>query len=208
MEEKYLFALFGIALGSILSAVFGIAREIYAEYRAKKKDAEYLAIRVVCIFESFIEGCSSVVNDDGLCHGLPDSDGYSVPQVPLPHLEFDIKDANWKSLPSNLMFDVLNFPSMISDANNFIDSVFEHVAIPPDLSEGFEERQFQYSKLGLKAVDLSIRIRDTYNLPCRETKTSGYDAVDFMRSELQKILELRDLRAKEHAKQFQTVKSD
>jgi hypothetical protein len=194
MDEKYIYALIGIALGSLLGAVLGTVRELYAEYRSKKHEAEYLAIRIVCILESFLEGCAAVVRDDGLYYGQRNPDGVLRPLISTPRLEFDLKDSNWKSLPLNIMFEVLYFPSQVSVANNLIDSIFEHVATPPDYDEGFEERQYQYSELGLKAADLSTRIRKKYKLPQRHV--GDWDVVEFIRNENNKILHIREKRNK------------
>jgi len=70
MDEKYIFGLEGTILGAILT----IAKELYAEKRSRIKEAEYLAIRMVCIFESFMEEYATVVGDDGLYHGQTDSE--------------------------------------------------------------------------------------------------------------------------------------
>jgi hypothetical protein len=122
MDEKYIFGLLGIVLGSALSVIFSIARELYAESRAKRKETEYLAIRMVCIFESFMEGCASVVSDDGTYHGQTDADGYSRVQVVPPQLEVNLSDVNWRSLPPELMYEILYFPNLIKDADTFISS--------------------------------------------------------------------------------------
>lgn len=196
MNEKYIFGLLGIALGSILSAVFSVIRDLYAEKRSKKKEAEYLAIRMICIFESFMEGCSSVVSDDGLYHGQPDSEGYSRIQVKSPELNIHLDDVNWKSLPPDLMYEILYFPNLIKDAESFIDSTFEHAASPPDYSAGFEERQYQYSQLGLQASELTSRLREKYKIPKKHI--SNWDIVEFMRTEREKINQLRARREAEH----------
>ena len=160
MDEKYLFGLIGIVLGTVLSAVSSVIRELYAERRAKKKEAEYLAIRMVCIFDFFIEGCPSVISDDGLSRGQPDAEGYSSIQVKPPQLNVQLEDVNWKSFPPKLMYEILYFPNLIMDSESLINSTFEYAASPPDYYEGFEERQYQYSKLGIMASKLAGKIRN------------------------------------------------
>lgn len=192
MDEKYIFGLMGVVLGSVLSAIFGVARELYAEKRSKKKEAEYLAIRMVCIFESFMEGCASVVGDDG----------YSSIQVTVPQLDVQLSDVNWKSLPPELMYEILYFPSLIKDAEGFIDGTFDHAATPPEYSEGFEERQYQYSKLGIMASELATKLREKYKIPKRHI--SSWDVVEYMTSERNKIKQLRLRREAEHKAMFAT----
>ena len=203
MDDKYIFGLLGVVLGTVLGAIFSIVRELYAESRSKKKEAEYLAIRMVCIFESFMEGCASVVGDDGLSHGQTDAEGYSRIQVAAPQLDIQLSDVNWKSLPPELMYEILYFPNLIKDAESLIDSTFEH-AFPPDYSDGYEERQNQYSKLGLMASELTIKLRTRYKIPKKHI--SSWDIVEYMNSERAKIEELRLSRAAEHSAMF-TVKN-
>ena len=183
--EKYLFGLGGIILGALLA----FAKELFVEQRSRKREAEYLAIRVVCILDSFLDGCADVVNDDGLYHGQSDKDGYSRVQVQSPTLNLDLEDVNWKSLPSDLMYEILTFPNLIAEANSFINSTFEYAANPPDFSEGFEERQFQYSALGKKAAALSNKIRESYKIPNRQL--SSWDVVEYVNTEFNKISAIR-----------------
>jgi len=196
MDEKYIYALFGIVLGSVLSAIFGVARELYSERRSKKKEAEYLAIRMVCILESFMEGCASVVGDDGTWHGQTDPDGYSSLQVTPPELDVNLSDVNWKSLPPDLMYEILYFPNLVKDADSFIESTFEHVASPPDFSEGFEEKQYQYSQLGIMASELTTKLRKKYKIPKKHIPS--WDIIEYMISERDKIKQLRLKREAEH----------
>ncbi|NQY06433.1 MAG: hypothetical protein HRT68_09705 [Flavobacteriaceae bacterium] len=199
MDEKYIFGLAGVALGAILNFV----REVYAERRSRKKEAEYLAIRLICIFDSFMEGCTSVVGDDGLCHGQTDSEGYSRPQVSTPELKIQLEDVNWKSLPPDLMYEILYFSNVIKDANNFISSTFEYAANPPDYFEGFEERRYQYTKLGLMASELTGKLRKKYDIP--KNGISSWDIVEYLNMENKKINDLRAKREAKHKAMFTAV---
>lgn len=134
MEEKYIYALCGMLLVSALA----YAKDLLAERRVKKTEAEYLAIRMICIFDSFIEGCASVVTDDGLSQGMPDKDGYSRTQVTAPTLEVSIDDINWKSISGSMMYEILIFPNLIRDANKYISAVFEH-ACPQTLMKALRK---------------------------------------------------------------------
>jgi hypothetical protein len=205
MEEKYVFGLVGIFLGSLLSAIFSVIRELYAESRSKKKEAEYLAIRMICIFDSYMEGCALVVGDNGLYHGQTDAEGYSRIQVTPPQLDVQLEDVNWKSFPPELMYEILYFPNLIKDADSCISSTFEHAASPPDYYEGFEERQYQYSKLGIMASELTTKLRKKYQVP--KNHISSLDIVAYMHKEKDKINQLRLKREAEHKKMFAEVKA-
>jgi hypothetical protein len=193
VEEKYIYGLSGMLLVAALS----YARDLLTENRTRKKEAEYLAIRMICIFDVFVEGCASVVADDGLYHGQPDQDGYSRVQVTPPTIDISIDDVNWKSLSAPLMYEILLFPSLINDANSYISAVFEH-ACPPGYGEGFEERQNQYSLLGIMANEISKKLREKYSLPPREI--SSWDVVEFLNDKQNSILKIRKEREAQHLK--------
>jgi len=187
--EKVIIALVGVVVGAALT----IGRELFAEWRKDQKDAQYLAIRIVCIFDRFIEGCVAVVGDDGLFHGQPDAEGYSRIQVEEPSLDIQLTDVNWKALPSELMYEILSFPNSLDDAKHIVSTTFDLAAFPPSYDEGFEERQYQFSKLGLNAVCLVEKLRSEYNLPARTF--DHWNPIEYMKNEKMKIEELRNKRA-------------
>ena len=199
MDEKIVIGLFGVFLGFILNFV----KDIFTARQTRKKEAEYLAIRMICIFESFMDGCAAVVGDDGLYHGQPDEDGYHRVQVKTPELDVELKDVNWKSFSPQLMYEILYFPSLVKEANNFISSKFEYSASPPDFYEGFQERQYQYSNLGLRAAEITQKLRKQYNIP--KNHISNWDMVEYMLNEKNKIDKLRLDRAKAHEKMITSL---
>jgi hypothetical protein len=165
MEDKYLFGFSGVVLGSMVSAIFAVLKDVYADSRSKKKEAEYLAIRMVCIFDSFVEGCASVAHDDGMSHGQRDHDGFATFQVIAPELDIQLEDVNWKSLPPELMYEALYFPNLVKDAESYINGTAEFVATAPYFTEAFEERRIQYVRLGLAADELVVKLRAKYKIP-------------------------------------------
>lgn len=158
--ESAIFGLIGVALGAILA----VAREWWFQNRKSKKEAEYLVILVSCELERYASRCAEVVGDDGLCEGQPDEEGYSSIQVPSPKFDPHEFSVEWKSLPGNLMYAVLNFPNKAGFAEKTVSEAFEHAATPPDYWEGFEERQLQYAQLGLAALELADQLRNYVGL--------------------------------------------
>lgn len=145
--EKVLIGLIGVFSGFFLSFTKGL----WLEWKSKRKNAEFLAIHVVCMLDRYVDGCVGVVNDDGLRYGQCNAEGYREIQTSLPTFELQNLGVDWKTISAELMYRILGFPNEIQSANNSIDSSFEHVASPPDYEEGFEDRQYQYTRLGLKA---------------------------------------------------------
>jgi len=187
--ESAIFGLVGVFLGAVLT----VAREWWFQSRKTRKDAEYLSIQVSCELERYVAMCAEVVGDDGLCDGLPDEDGCHSIQVQAP--EFDPMSLNveWKSLPANLMYEILDFPYKTEVANQAIAAAFEYEAGPPDYWEGFEERQLQYATLGLAASELATKLRSHVDLPARSV--GDWNPVRYMKEKKSAIESKRAKRA-------------
>lgn len=186
--DKAIIGLIGVALGFFLT----VAKELWLQSRNKKKDVEYLSIQVACMLERYIVGCANVVSDDGLYHGEYGSDGRACIQVPLPKFEPESLNVEWKVLPADLMYEVLNFSNHIETANFRIECAFEYSTCPPGFEEGFEERQYQYVQLGIKASKLAAKLRSHANLP--EKEIGDWDPIKHMEEEQLTIESLRKMR--------------
>lgn len=189
-----IFGLLGVILGSFLT----VAKEWWFDRRKNQKEVEFLSIHMVCLLETFIDGCIDVIGDDGLYHGQYGNDEIARPQVDTPMFEPKELKVEWKALPSKLMYEILIFPSEIKIANGRINNAFEFLAFPPDYDEGFEERQYQYALLGLKAFELSKKLRNLAKLPKYESRE--FDPIKVMNNTKVKIENLRQRRAEEYAK--------
>lgn len=109
-------ALIGL-LGVIVGASITVAREYWVAKTSRRKDAEYLAIRVITLLDGFAEKCADVVGDDGLIHGQTGPDGRRSPQASTPDCTVESLDVNWKSIPSNIMYEILSLPNQVSMAD-------------------------------------------------------------------------------------------
>lgn len=190
--EKLLIGTVGVVLGAILT----LFRDFWTDYRTRERKATYLAIRVTCILERFIDGCVSVALDEG----EEDERGLLHTTASRPELNLEALDVDWQSLNLDLMYEILNFPSDIEESNKIVDSVAEHVAFPPYYEEIFEERQYQFSKLGLKAHDLATRLRAKYSIPKR--KFENWNPIERIAETKKKIESLRHKREEKHKKKY------
>lgn len=189
--ESAIFGLIGVVVGALLATV----KDWWFEYRRRRKDFVYLAIRVVSIFDHFVAGCIEVCRDDGLFQGQRDEHGCKVPQADTPKLELSAIDVDWKSLPSSLMYEILNFPSIVDSANSYISSIVDFVAGPPDYEEYFDGRAEKYSELGLHAMELSKKLRKSCDLPHPIEEEDGWsrkELLDKYRSEAIESIEQRN----------------
>ena len=158
--ESAIFGLIGVVLGSVLTGI----KEWWFKRLTRKKESEYLAIRIVCMLERYVNGCEMVIGDDGLNYGQRDRNGCRVIQVSTPKFEPESVEVEWKSLPADLMYEVLNFSIEIEVANIIVNTAFEYVASPPDYEEGFKTRQYQYAQLRTRASNLASKLREHASL--------------------------------------------
>ncbi len=174
--ETAIFGLIGVIVGALLT----IAKDLWFDHRKRQKDITYLATHVVCIFDRFVAGCISVTRDDGLSCGQRDKDGCKVPQVEHPTIDFASLEVEWKSLPPKLMYEVLNFQSLIDDAEAHISIVSEFDAGPPDYEEYFESSTIKYAELGLAAIDISNKLRGLGKLPKSLENGEGFNRKELL----------------------------
>ena len=83
------------------------------------------------------------------------------------------------------MFDIHDLPYQIGFSNDAISATGEYDS-PPDYSEWFEERQYQYARLGLHCVDIVARLRATAKLRPRP-KTFEWKPEEVFQTKIDKI---------------------
>lgn len=184
----------------IVGAFLTTAKDWWFERRKSQKDIAYLATHVVCIFDRFVANCIAVTRDDDLSYGQRDKDGCKVPQVNHPTLDFTPLDVEWKSLPPKLMYEILNFPSLIDDAESYISVVTGFDAEPPDYEEYYESSNIKYAELGLRAIEISNILRDLGKLPKAIESEEGFSRKELLtkaKAETQAVIEKRQKRQQE-----------
>lgn len=182
-------AIFGL-VGVVVGAVMTFARDLWFQRQRDLKERQYLAIQVSSLLERYVSGCVEVVADNGLYHGQPDENGIYQAQAEEPKFEPELLQVDWKSLPPNLMYEILDFPLLIADVQSFLADVGD-MSAPPDYEEWFEERQYQYAYLGLQAASLSERLRNRIGLPSRPRPVTEWDPLQFMAKRRDEIDALR-----------------
>jgi hypothetical protein len=155
-----LVGLAGVVVGVFLTGV----RDWVTAYFTRNRDAKYLAIRIVCILDAYLEACVDVVNDDGTHYGERHPDGTLQEQVPLPEFPEFPTDIDWRTIPAKLMYVILRFPNEIEAEYKIIQQSYDF-ASPPDYDEAFEARQLGYVRLGLTADSIARELRKKYDIP-------------------------------------------
>ncbi|HXP39461.1 MAG TPA: hypothetical protein VN833_04295 [Candidatus Acidoferrales bacterium] len=168
------------AVSGLLGVLVGTVMPIARERLARSRDARYLAIRIVCILDRYVEDCASTAIDSG----EEDAEGVNRARVSAPLPPAYPSDVNWKSIDRSMMYKLLALPASADRAANYVAAVSENVS-GPDESEWFEARSHQYSLLGLQAHKLTETLRKEYEIP--EIPDRSWDPVSHLRDELKQI---------------------
>lgn len=180
-----LIGIVGVIVGIVLQWFLVWLREA----RDNKRRARYLAIRMVCDLDQFLDICANIVGDDGFCCGQRNAEGYLEPQVSLPKGLPLPEDVDWRSIDHGLMYKILSLPNRIEHYNKAIAFVAEH-SFPPDYNEAFEERQYRYACLGLDVANLTQELRSRYGIPKQEV--TEWNPVQYLKNEKYKIDKRRE----------------
>lgn len=171
-------------VGAFVIFLLGVAKDYWMRRAQRKSAARYLAIRVTCILDDFIESCMEAVGDDGLCQGQTAADGSREPQVGEIYCIEYPTGLDWTSIDHALMYQLLSLPSRLKAANGTIEGTWQF-SYPPDYEEFFEERCLKYSELGLIALGFTQELRRRYNLP--ENVASYWDPEVRLREAREKV---------------------
>ena len=193
-----IFGLIGVLIGSCITWF----QAVWASKRELDRSARYLAIRLVCIFDKYLEDCAAVVRDDGLNCGMRTKDGYLEAQVMAPGPPVYPSDVDWKSIDHELMYKILSFPSDVEGAEGIISSAWE-MSGPPDYDDWFIERAFRYAQFGLVAYALAEDLSKKYDIQKKTYK--NWDPVAELKDNLEKIQIKRAKRFEAHQQLLNNV---
>ena len=160
----------GAALGGVgLTHHFTRQREERAAAAKLASERLFIATELVFLLEQFAEACAGVATD----HGYSNQDSITVPETTAPNLSYATVTGDWRVLPAKLMYRIRELPVIQAEADRSINAAD---AYPPDYDEFFEERQNQYTRLGLKAIIQSRRLRQFAGLPDSRLDASPWSA--------------------------------
>ena len=175
----------GTILPSIISALSGLGgvwlggwitnrREAQKEVAQRAQATTYLAILVIAHLDQLADQCFSVAYDDGTSEGRPagKDQQYHMATVPAPSFNPLALSVDWRTLPTDLMYGVLNFPEQQAQVDRYLEDIGEYDD-PPEYFDYFRSRQLEYARLAVKAADLSARLRRHANLPAYQSEIGG-----------------------------------
>jgi hypothetical protein len=151
-------ALFGF-IGVIVGALVPWLQSSLESRRTRERDAQYLAIRVACILDKFVEDCAAVAADEGQenQHGITEA-ATKTPEVQYP------QDVDWRSINPELMYSLLSFQNEVRAAEAATAAAWDWEDVP-EFTHYFETRGGQYGECGLKAAKLGQELRRMFKIP-------------------------------------------
>lgn len=138
----------------------------------KEEELRFLASELVFILEEFADKCALVAADNGEL----DQEGITVATEYPPDLVLTQVTGDWRVLPETLMYRIRELPVLKNEAVRYVSSAYEN-DWPPDYSRTFWERQYQYSRLGLKAVFAAIHLRKIATFPPTRLDSTEWSAL-------------------------------
>lgn len=167
MNDAHIAAIIGAGAGItgvILGNSFVAIKEWWKDRKKDQRDSAYLAILVVSHLDRFASRCWHVALDDGMSEGRPAGGEYHHVTVSAPEfLPLEIR-VEWKVLPKDLMYDILQIPDKREHIENRLSGVWEFDD-PPEYTDFFWTRQRDYAELGLHVSAVAKKLRIYADMP-------------------------------------------
>jgi hypothetical protein len=145
--------------GQLMATLIGWGKEYWFDASKRRREAEYLAMRLVLVFDELVTACYDVVHDPL----MEDPQGCSEATVGDPTLSLPT-DGDYKALPRRLMFQIMSMPSKLDGIKEGMATAWGFSG-PPNYDEFFEYRREHWSKFGLEALELIDALCREYKIP-------------------------------------------
>lgn len=184
----------GAALGGVcLAHHYTRSREEKAASARREAELYFISTELVFRLERFAQECAAVVQDEG----EEDARGYTrVTASAEPFAPDDIA-GDWRVLPGKILYRIRELTVLFAEANRYISYVNEYDS-PPDWQCTFQERRYQYARLGMKATLLSKRLRKLNRMPSSRLDASEWSAQSVLWEQWRKGRKRRAKLAREH----------
>lgn len=159
----------------------------------QQKEFFYIATELVFLLEEFAEKCALAAADNG----ERNQDGITVLTEVAPVLDLTRVTGDWRVLPPKLMYRIRELPILLTEADKYVASAYENDH-PEDYSHTFWEMQYQYSRLGLKALFSAIRLRKASGLPPTRLNATSWSVQPMLMKLWRQERSRRTVRARLH----------
>lgn len=157
----------------LLTHRFTLRREKLASENKQRIERYFIATELIFLLEQYAEGCARVAADSGDDNPQAERE----PTVSYPELDLTDVSGDWRVLHGLMMYRIRQLPIIQNEAKRTIAGVGEY-DYSPFYSAYFQERQYQFARLGMKAVILAMRLRKSVSLPesrLQDTEWSAYN---------------------------------
>lgn len=173
-----------ITAGAAIAAVmlthrFTLKREKQASEEKRVHEHHFIATELIFMLERYAEQCARVATDDGKPNRERQHE--CEPVTALPELNLSAITSDWRVLKPLHMFRIRELPVLHDEAGRAIEAEWENFD-PPLHTPYFKERQYQYARMGIRAVILAVRLRREAALPVTRLADHAWSAVPLMRS--------------------------
>ncbi|MGG8241840.1 hypothetical protein PGO51_02400 [Klebsiella aerogenes] len=157
----------GSVIGGAVGVVIGHAANHllgwYKENKQSSPERKFICAELIFLLEDYAKKCAEIAIDDGEYTG---EQGEAQPVTSPPELlDYSSVKGNWRSLSSDIMYQVCSLPAEQKEVRKMVSASWELDSHPPDYKNYFETRQYHYSVLGLKAAKIASDIRKQNNFP-------------------------------------------
>ena len=159
------------ALGSQwLSHIFITRREMRASKEKLNREQYFIATELVFMLERYAEGCARIVAD----YGKDNDDRQPEKEAETAHPKLNLTNVSgdWRTLDQHVLYRIRELPVLQNEARNAI-AYAAQIPDPPLHERYFRERQYQFARLGFRAVSIAVRLRRETAMP--ETRLNGHE---------------------------------
>ncbi len=151
-----------IAIGIMLSRSLLLAGIRRPQRASRSRETRMLAMRVVLALDDLVGGCHSAAIDAPEFN--PSDAGDFVLHTEDPRLILP-KDVDWSLLATDVAEEILWMPNRL---RNILDGLESLDVNAPEFDDFFLHRQADFSKLGLRAMDVIDRLCAEYGIEAPE----------------------------------------
>lgn len=137
----------------------------------EQKELLYITTELVFLLEQFAEGCARIATD----MGHTDAQGFTCTNKTTPDINLSVVSGDWRVLPPRLMYAIREIPILQKGADRLIQAI-EDNDDAPEYFRTFEERRYQYTRLGLRAIIQARRLRKNAGLPVTRLDATEWSA--------------------------------
>ena len=134
------------------------------------RERYFIATDLVFMLERYAEGCARIVTDYGKDNDDRQPEREAMPDY--PDLNLTNVSGDWRTLDQHVLYRIRELPVLQNEARGAIAHAAQ-IPAPPSHEEYFRERQYQFARLGIRAVTIAVRLRREAGLP--ETRLKGHE---------------------------------